>query len=148
MPQIARCHADLRMSVVATAEGCNASSMQLDPRSLTDDEQRVLGRILEADFQGVAALREQHVGVQVVGRCYCGCPSIDLEPSSERARSDQVGRLAPVELEVIPAADEPPGEVILFVDDGRLSYLEYVYHSEAPPNDWPPDDRRSKVGPR
>ncbi len=132
---------------VATAEECNAWSMEVEPRSLTDDEQRVLERILEAVFQGVAALRKQLVGVQVVGRCDCGCPSIDLEPASERARSDQVGRLAPVELEVIPAAGEPPGAVILFVDGGKLSYLEYVHYSEAPPNGWPPDDRLSRVGP-
>jgi hypothetical protein len=33
----------------------------------------------------------------------------------------------------VPTADEPPATVILFVDDGRLSYLEYVYYSESPP---------------
>ena len=46
---------------------------------------------------------------------------VDLEPSSESARSDQPRRLAPVELRVAPVADEPPGEVILSDDDGKLS---------------------------
>ncbi|CAN5649996.1 hypothetical protein BH10ACT8_BH10ACT8_23780 [soil metagenome] len=121
--------------------------MQFEPRPLTNDEQRVLGQILDAEFQGVAALREQLAGLQVVGRCDCGCPSIDLEPSSDIRWSDQVGRLAPVELEVKPVADEPPGRVILFVDGGKLSYLEYVYYSEAAPHEWPADNRLERVGP-
>ena len=121
--------------------------MQFDPRPLTDDERRMLVHILDAEFQGVAALRQQLELVRAVGRCDCGCPSIDLEATSESARSDQPRRLAPVELKVAPVADEPPGEVILFVDDGKLSYLEYVYYSEGAPHDWPADDRLSKVGP-
>lgn len=105
-----------------------------DPRPLTDDERRVLVRILDAEFQGRRA-REQLENVRVVGRCDGGCPSVDLEPSSESAQSDQPRRLAPVELRVAPVADEPPGEVILFVDDAKLSYLEYVYYSEGVPQD-------------
>jgi hypothetical protein len=117
--------------------------MQFDPRPLNDDERAVLGRLLTRDFQGVQALREQAADVQVVGRCDCGCPSVDLEPLPELSRSDQVGRLAPVELEVAPEADEPPGEIILFVDDGRLSYLEYVFYSDSPPKSWPTVERLS-----
>ena len=122
--------------------------MQLAPRSLTDDERRVLGRILRTDFRGVAALREQFEGVQVTGRCDCGCPSVDLEPAPGTSRSDQDGRLAPVELEVMPESDEPPGQIILFVDDGKLSYLEYVFYSEGPPRAWPSDNRLSTIGAR
>ena len=51
-----------------------------------------------------------------------------------------------MELRVAPVADEPPGEVILFVDDAKLSYLEYVYYSEGVPQDWPADERLSTVG--
>jgi hypothetical protein len=55
-------------------------------------------------------------------------------------------RLAPVEGRVASASDEePPGEIILFVDDGRLSYLEYVYYSDAPPPSWPPASQISTV---
>jgi hypothetical protein len=133
--------ADLRVAVV----GCDAWVMQLDPRPLNDVEQAVLGRILSRDFQGVQALREQALDVQVVGRCDCGCPSVELEPSPLRPKSDQVGRLAPVELEVAPEGDEPPGQIILFVDDGRLSYLEYVDYSDSPPESWPAIERLSVV---
>jgi hypothetical protein len=55
---------------------------------------------------------------------------------------------SPVELTVAPEADEATGEVILFVDDGKLSYLEYVYYSELPPKAWPSDERLSLIEPR
>ncbi|HTW07997.1 MAG TPA: hypothetical protein VME46_10820 [Acidimicrobiales bacterium] len=38
-------------------------------------------------------------------------------------------------------AGEPPGDIILFVDDGRLSCLEYVSYDEPSPAEWPPLDR-------
>jgi hypothetical protein len=119
--------------------------MEIDPRALTDDERRILGQLLAVDFHGAEALRAQAVDVQVVRRCDCGCPSIDLEPVPGHERSNQVGRLAPVELAVAPKADEPPGEIILFVDDRELSYLEYVHYSELPPDAWPADDRLTLV---
>jgi hypothetical protein len=46
----------------------------------------------------------------------------------------------PSELEVVPAGDEPPGQVIVFADDGRLSYLEYVFFGETPTT-WPDPGR-------
>lgn len=133
------------LPMTAQVETLYAAAMKLHPRGLTEDERAVLGRLLVAEFQGVDSLRDQAIDVQVVGRCDCGCPSVDLEPISGRMRSDQAGRLAPVELAVAPEADEPPGEVILFVDDGKLSYLEYVYYSESPPTAWPSNDRLSLV---
>ena len=137
-----------RKSVLTANGRCNASFMQLAPRSLTDDERRVLGRILRSDFRGVTALREQFESVRVIGRCDCGCPSVDLEPATGMPRSDQVGRLAPVELDVMHESGEPPGQIILFIDDGKLSYLEYVYYSDAPPRVWPSDDHLSTIAPR
>ena len=127
----------------ASGAVCDAWLMQFDPRPLNDDELAVLGLILARDFQGVEALREQAADVQVVGRCDCGCPSVDLEPLHQRRRSDQGERLVPVELIVAPEGDGPPGEVILFVDDGRLSYLEYVHYSDTPPDSWPTVERLS-----
>lgn len=47
------------------------------------------------------------------------------------------GRLVPAELQVEPDADGVPGSVILFVDDGLLSYLEYVYYTDEVPTTWP-----------
>jgi hypothetical protein len=49
--------------------------------------------------------------------------------------------LAPVEAQVAPVNDEPSGEIILFVDDGRLSSSEYVFYVNSPPSRWPSLDR-------
>ena len=46
-------------------------------------------------------------------------------------------RLVPAELQVEPNEDGIPGAVILFVDDGLLSYLEYVYYADEIPTAWP-----------
>lgn len=113
--------------------------MELDsPRALLRSEIEVLSFILTADFPQGARLRAQLKGLQVIGRCDCGCPTIDLETSSGALPATGLeSRLLPVEAVVAPAHTEPPGELIVFVDDGRLSGLEYVYYSDAPPVDWP-----------
>lgn len=113
--------------------------MELDTlRPLSRSETEVLSFILAADFPQGARLRAQLKGLQVIGRCDCGCPSIDLETSSGALPATGFeSRLLPVEAVVSPARIEPPGEVIVFVDDGRLSGLEYVYYSDTPPVDWP-----------
>lgn len=46
-------------------------------------------------------------------------------------------RVVPAELQVEPNEDGIPGAVILFVDDGLLSYLEYVYYADEVPTAWP-----------
>lgn len=119
--------------------------MKLDSRPLSADEEAVLTRLLTPDFPGVEALRGQRVGLRVVGRCNCGCPSVELTPRPGSPASDQVGRLSPVELAVAPLGDEPPGNIILFVDDGKLSYMEYVHYSDRPPEAWPSPQRLSVV---
>ncbi|MBF4162590.1 hypothetical protein [Nocardioides acrostichi] len=48
------------------------------PRPLSTRERDVLTALLAVDFEGVERLREQAAGVQVLGKCGCGCPSIDF----------------------------------------------------------------------
>jgi hypothetical protein len=107
------------------------------PRPLTTSESAVLSLLLGASFPGVAALREQAASALVDGRCDCGCPSVSLQvpPDAPRAPAFR-SRLAPSEGHVRPAGDGPPGEIILFVEDGCLSYLEYVFFDD-PPAEWP-----------
>jgi hypothetical protein len=114
-----------------------------EPRPLTDDEDRVLDLILAATFEGVEPLRAQSSDVRVVGRCACGCPSIELAVAADRRRSTRADGLVPVELNVAPLADELPGQVILFVRDGELSCLEFVFYEDRPPTEWPTSDRLS-----
>ena len=106
----------------------------------------MLDLVLSPDFAGAEELREQAKSVFVVGGCDCGCPSVDLRARRGACATGLDSRLVPSELEVVPAGDEPPGQVILFADDGRLSYLEYVFVGETPAT-WPDPSRVRVVDP-
>lgn len=110
------------------------------PRPMTVDESRVLELLLGAEFPGVEALRVQAHSAVVVGECLCGCPSIALAVPGDVPLASFEGRLAPTEGSVRAKDGGTPGEIILFVDNGRLSHLEYVYY-DAPPTHWPSSDR-------
>ncbi|MEQ7011385.1 hypothetical protein ABN028_35005 [Actinopolymorpha sp. B17G11] len=115
--------------------------MQIDPpRPLSTAERLILDLVLTPEFTGVEQLREQAQSAVVVGCCECGCPTIDLMVPGNPRRTPVAARLAPSEGEVVPTGDEPPGQVILFIDDGELSRLEYVWFDE-PPNEWPDPSR-------
>jgi hypothetical protein len=114
-------------------------------RPLNDDESRVLRFLLAQKFDGADELRRQADEARVVGRCRCGCPTIDLEVPENVLPSPIHTRLAPVEGKISPAGDEPPGEIIMFLDAGRLSSLEYVYYTDSPPPYWPPPSRLTAV---
>jgi len=108
------------------------------PRALSQSEVEVLNFILDAEFHGVEALRAQAEQLVVVGRCDCGCPTIDLATAPDAVAAGGLEqRILPVEAVIAPLGNEPPGEVIVFADDGLLSGLEYVYYSDIPPADWP-----------
>jgi hypothetical protein len=109
------------------------------PRPLNEAELSILDALLTVDFPGAAAFRAQVPHTMVIGRCDCGCPTVDLSvqlivPASS---VDTPSRLAPVEGRVTPIANEPPGDIILFVDDGRMSCLEYVSFDDPSPSEWP-----------
>jgi len=115
--------------------------MKIIPRPLAADERAILDHLLSLDFEGVEQLRRQAGDSRVVGRCDCGCPTIEIETRADCLDIAFTSRLAPVEGRVRPLADEPVGDVILFVDDGRLSSLELVWYTDAPPKAWPPVER-------
>jgi hypothetical protein len=120
-----------------------------DPRPLTQAERAVLEALLAADFEGAPALREQMKSVQVVGRCKCGCPSVDLRPGRRTPAAGLKWSIVPVEAETPPGDDGLPYTIILFAHGGRLSYLECVWHGDEPPSTWPnPVDLTVKVADR
>jgi len=62
---------------------------------LSGDERRVLSLLLPPEFEGVQELRWQADRAVVVGRCRCGCPTIDIDvPSDDTAGRDQGVALA------------------------------------------------------
>ena len=120
--------------------------MRIDPpRDLTPEEQAVLALLIPVGSPEADILRQQVAEAKVVGRCNCGCPTIDLEVPASAPRAAIAGPLASTEAQVAPLTDEPPGQLLLFVREGRLSSLEYVYYSDRPPQEWPSLERLSPV---
>ena len=90
------------------------------PRPLTVEEHDLIEALLGAVRSGIGRYIGQLEELEVVGRCRCGCPSIDL--ATLGAVPD--GRATPL---VLADADSPEGVpvgVILWARNGRLSGLE------------------------
>jgi hypothetical protein len=118
--------------------------VQLDePRPLNDAERAILDALLTPEFPGSAQLWSQMPDAVVVGRCDCGCPTVNISVAKTAPRSDAAlnGPLAPYEGRVAPLSDEPVGDLLLFVNDGYMSSLEYVFYTDTPPMEWPRLDR-------
>jgi len=101
--------------------------------------------MLGAEFVGAAELRAQLADVQVVGKCHCGCPTVDLLVPSEVPPSGVAtpSCLAPVLGLVLPIDEDETREILVHVDDGRLSRLAYVSSDDPWPTEWPPLDQLS-----
>lgn len=112
-------------------------------RPLTPDERAIVDLLLSRDFPRVIELRRQAAVTQAGSPCGCGCPSIELAVPDAPPRAELRDGLAPVELRVSPTGAEPAADVILFLRDGRLSYLEYVSYGDAPVPGWPEPSRFS-----
>ena len=102
-------------------------------RPLTRNERETLEVLLAGDFPGAAELREQAATAKVSGRCGCGCPTVDLEVDADAPTFEVAERVA-VE------ADVPGGGLIVFVDEGRLSALEYWTVEDETPAAFPAPD--------
>ena len=135
-----RWHSPARLGQCDQAESMGI--MQLpDPRPLNETERSLVEILLAPDFPGSKELRAQIPDAVVVGTCDCGCPTVDISVSSSAPRSGANGPLAPYEGRVTPLQDEPVGEILLFLDAGYISSLEYVFYADPPPKDWPTLDR-------
>ena len=91
-------------------------------RPLTTTERALLDALLDHEFDGAAELRAQAGRATASTGCECGCVTIDLHVPDDAPVSSTAA--APVEGTVVDAAGEPIGEVLLFVEHGRLSGLE------------------------
>jgi hypothetical protein len=109
------------------------------PRPLTDRERAALNFILSREFAGSDALRAQAATVTAVGRCGCGCASINLGVDRSRAPRAEVHHRTPV-VEARSRLADPPFELLLFVKEGWLQYLEIVWYGDEPINEYPSPD--------
>lgn len=126
-------------------DGCHSEEPESPARALSGDERRVLDLLLAPEFDGVHELRRQAANAVVVGRCRCGCPTIDIDVRSDDEPAAIRGSLAPFEANIAPDCDGVPGQIILFLNAGRISSMEYVYFTDTVPSEWPPVSRLSVV---
>lgn len=101
------------------------------PRPLTEHEQALLRLLLSVDFPGVVALREQARTVTAEGDAMVVELVVD-----EGAPLAEVVSPTPVQADVDGAGYT--GGLILFVDRGRLSALEYWWVTDETPTTMPP----------
>jgi hypothetical protein len=100
-------------------------------RSLSQRESAALGVLLSRDFVGAEALRRQAESATASGDGLI----IDLIVDPSLPAAVVLSRV-PVEAPVIDA-EANHGGLLLFVEDGRLSGLEYWWTSDAKPDDFP-----------
>lgn len=87
-------------------------------------ERGVLVAVLSyADFAGRESLLVQIDAVRVVGRCDCGCATVDLAVENALT-SDAVAYPISNEATVLDARGDAIGGVLVFVRDGYLARLE------------------------
>lgn len=103
-------------------------------RPLTIRERTVLDALLSVEFDGVAGLREQARSACVVGRCACGCPSVDFKTGG--------GMHLRVNAQVRGSCDG----LFLYTLDGDLGGIEWVGVSDQDPAEsLNPDASRSRL---
>jgi hypothetical protein len=121
----------------------DAHQRSIPPRPLEPDELRILTLLLAQDFAGADDLRAQLPFVRVVGRCTCGCATVDLEVGHEgSAPAVRCHSPLPSEAQVRDMAGETAGGILIFLEDGWLASLE-IYAYGDPITAWPADDRLS-----
>lgn len=98
---------------------------------LSNRERDILDLLLSVDFPGVVELRQQAASVSAEREGMM----LNLAVSGESARATVVNR-TPVQ--AVVDGDGYDGGLLLFVDDGRLSALEYWWVTEEPPDVMPP----------
>lgn len=106
-------------------------------RPLSDVERQVLDLMLAQDFPGAVELRAQMDAARVERTCDCGCPTVDLVVEGEVPLA-AVSSRTPVNADVEGVVG---GGLVVFVDEGRLSGLEYYSAEDATPRSFPSLDQ-------
>ncbi|MET9904795.1 hypothetical protein [Streptomyces sp. NPDC006446] len=100
--------------------------------SLPADVADVLAAVLSADTPVHAALRRQIPRLSVRARCTCGCGTahFELETCGVEPAPTGPGTVVAAEAQLVTAAGERPGEVLVFTEGGYLSWLEVCSWSD------------------
>ncbi|MGW5877206.1 hypothetical protein ACWFMI_11740 [Nocardiopsis terrae] len=115
-------------------------------RELSPREKGVLEEILSRDIPGFEELRQQVQNARVSGNWGSDLPSIDIEVPETTPRSSVRNIIAPVDVSVLGERGEYLGEILVWLDDGRISAVEYAWVSDSPPRELP-EVRQLKISP-
>ena len=111
------------------------------PRALTAEETALIRRLLEhRDFPGRDELLGQVPIARVIGRCSCGCATVEL--ATDRSPADEAAQEPiPTEATVLDESEGGIGGVLLFAKDGCLDQLEVYSYEDKPIGSLPSPDR-------
>jgi hypothetical protein len=115
--------------------------MSPDPtvRALEDRERAMLAHLLSAPFDGAADLLAQLPFTQVTGSwgTTVASPSIDLRVDATVRRAACSDGPVPIEANFYDESGEYVGELLVWVENGRLSALEYATIGDEAPTELP-----------
>ncbi|MEW5351538.1 hypothetical protein [Streptomyces sp. 16-176A] len=94
--------------------------------SLPEDVADVLDLVLNPDEPAHVALRRQVPRLRVRSRCECGCGTayFGLDAEAVEPAATGPGTVVAADVQLFTETGECPGEVLVFVEDGYLSWLE------------------------
>lgn len=116
-------------------------STPIRPRPLTDLEAGVITKLLSVGRRGSAEYMKQIPYAQVVSTWGVGSPSVDVAVGPAAAAAGGVTDGIFVDGAVTDPAGRPIGEVILWVEAGRLSGIEYAWYTDERPAKLPEPDQ-------
>lgn len=124
-----------------TTQGDASMDASASTRPLDHQERDVLSLILDTPIPGAAELAAQ-LDVARVTRHWGRTPSVDIEvPTSVAPASRVASGVLPIDAEVVDEAGNPVGEILVWIDSGRLSGLEFAWYLEDVPDTLPSRDR-------
>ncbi|MET8561600.1 hypothetical protein ABZV75_13745 [Streptomyces flaveolus] len=106
-------------------------------RPLSPLEQRVLVKLLSAEFPGAQELRNQLAQTRVTRPWGRESPSVDLDVPPGVPEAAIEDGVIPATGTVTDDSGELFGELLVWVSDGRLSALEFSWYGDTAPTELP-----------
>ncbi|MFF8906302.1 hypothetical protein [Streptomyces olivaceoviridis] len=106
-------------------------------RPLSPLEQRVLVKLLSAEFPGAQELRNQLAQTRVTRPWGSESPSVDLDVPPGVPQAAIKDGVIPATGTVTDDSGELFGELLVWVSNGRLSALEFSWYGDTAPTELP-----------
>jgi hypothetical protein len=106
-------------------------------RPLAPLEQRVLAKLLSAEFAGAQELRNQLAQTRIARPWGSESPSVDLDVPPGVPEAAIEDGIIPATGTVTDDSGELFGELLVWVSDGRLSALEFSWYGDTAPTELP-----------